>query len=350
MRLMGAEAFRIYDARLVNDFPRLLDLYMKMGVKVVRTSSLAGSLDWVSPVGLYEDILKDFQRELYARNLKHICYPAAFYSWEDATDYSDTGWKAQAVLNINGEGDKFIAACKDYINRIRPDGWIVAGEFGHNQTNFTVNDLIQFQARAIREYHTIHPELLCAVMSKPFWDLKPLINAGGVNEPNVVYEYNLYYNLYGGTPASYDEVGQAYYYATTEAELINAKSVFYNYLDNTAGLALARSKGFRVWWAEVGTNWSNPNYMHFMKDAFDYIKMHNMEFSVFLPNAEPPAYPSSQILTTDYSDLNEIGYLAMEYMAAPTPLIDLPLIAGVSLVAVDAVLIGWYLATVFGLV
>ena len=322
MKYSGAEAFRLW---VVDEakWARLCDLWKQMGVTVVRTSSLAGSLKWQSPVGLYKDLLMRLQGLLHERGIKHAVMPAAYYYWADASDYAMGAWKSNVINNVNGEQDKWIAACSDYISQIQPDVWYVANEFVLHQEDIDIQTYRAFLARCIRAYHKIKPDLICVVMGFPFTDLKPLLNAGGINEPNTVYDLHYYYNLRGGVPASYDNVGNAYYNATTPQQLDDAKQLFYSYLDNNAGVSLAKSLGKDLWFSEIGTVRLNPNYYQFMVDAFDYMQSRKIGFAPFMSASEGdsanlPSYPT-QVFNFDFTELNEIGILASKYMGLPEP-------------------------------
>jgi hypothetical protein len=312
MKLMGAATHRFWEEPMWSKTEALCSLYQSMGAKQVMVGALLGSLNWESPVGNFKNILLQYKNWLAQKDIKLTIQINGVYSWDEY--WEDGGIKSKIINNIDGMQDVWINGLLNWVNQVNPNILDVANEFAGTQSDITLSTYLQFLTRCIRAVHAVNPNIICVVTGMPFWDLKPLINAGGVNEPNIVYAVHYYYRYEGTPPPSWDTVGLAYWNAQTQTDLANAKQLLYNDLLNNEGIALAQSKGLPVWLEELGTNNYNPNYMQFMKDAFDFCKERNLDFSLLL---NYKGYKQG-VFNDDYTDLNEIGQLAKEYMREVT--------------------------------
>lgn len=318
-KLMQVEAFQFYNVQ-PSEYPAICDLYKEMGVTVVRTSSLTGSLAWVPPFlspMTYGEALLLFQKELHARGILHSVMCLGMDSWDDFEyGHKTGGFCSQVINNVNGMGDRWIQECNDYITYIQPDIFPVCDEFYRSQTDLNMETYIAFLKRCIQSHRQVKSNLKFVVMGAPFWNLKPIIDAGGIpNEPDLFWAVHRYYQHHQGYPPSYDTMAVAYWEATTSDELANAKQELINDFDNKRGIAYALSKGYTIFLQELGTHWNNPNYLQYMHDCFDYAESRNLDFGVWMPTL-PDASFRTNVLTADLTALNEVGELASQYMTA----------------------------------
>lgn len=167
---------------------------------------------------------------------------------------------------------------------------------------------ISFVCKAVDAWRAIKPDLTIAVMSIPWWDLKLLINAGGIPRSNIVYALH-YYCEYFNTQSNNPEM-IAYWNATTQANLSNAKTLLYSHFLQDEGIQLALNNGFKPWFEALGTNINNPNAVSFCKDATDFCKQYNIDV---VSSGNHPYNGWSWMFNSD-GTLNDVGRIMLENM------------------------------------
>jgi hypothetical protein len=113
-------------------------------------------------------------------------------------------------------------------------------------------------------------------MGMPFWDLKPLIDAGGIQRSNVIYALHYYYTYDGAYPASNSQVERDYW----AGNLATAKAELYSDFLGDTGIQDAQNAGKTVWFEALGTNTSNPNANVFAQDAVNFCKQYGISFII----------------------------------------------------------------------
>jgi hypothetical protein len=213
------------------------------------------------------------------------------------------GYSEQVVYNlinnVNGEGDAYISLIKQYIDVCDPDMVHVFSESaGVYNPGFTVSQWIDFCDKAIDAWRTVNPNLLIGVQSVPFWDLAPIVNAGGVPRPNVIYflhDYYSYLNTCGDWSCNMQ--WQYDYGCCGNGNLAAAKAEFADAILNGEHLQAALDAGFTVAFEAIGTNPSSPNAVQFCADAADFSNQYGL------------GYIASGYPTTQYSWIYPNGVL-----------------------------------------
>jgi hypothetical protein len=259
-------------------------------------------------VGIYGDVLKQARDNLHQRGMLFGLQPFAMDGRADYVTLAN-----EVISNTNGMGDRWISVYGDMIRTIQPDLINVfsegAGDLANSYaSNAFMQKYIAFCCRATDAWRAIKPDLIVAVMGLPFWDLKPLINAGGIPRSNVVYALHYYYQYGGGYPPSWQPEMQAYY----DGDFANAKTLLYKYFLEDEGIQLALDHGFKVWFEALGCNVTNPNAVVFARDATDFCKQYNIGY---VTSGSHPYNAYSWMFNSD-GTLNDVGRIMLENIKA----------------------------------
>lgn len=275
-------------------------------------------------IGTYETILIDFRNDLHNRGMLlglQLWYIDNYSPFDSSTD----GWKVDVVNNVNGLGDRWINEYGKIISAVHPDLINVfsepAGDLssGYASSAF-LTAYINFVDRAIDAWRNIQSNLTFAVMGMPFWDLKPLIDAGGVQRSNVIYALHYYYAYDGAYPASNYQAQRDYW----TGNLATAKAELYSDFFDDAGIQDALNAGKTVWFEALGTNTTNPNANVFVQDAVNFCKQYGISF-ISSGASNSDNWPWPWIFNTD-GTLNSMGFIMLS--AVPHYNLDLDTTTG----------------------
>jgi len=196
------------------------------------------------------------------------------------------GWvqmKADVIMNTDGKGDKWIADYGDVIVKLQPYGIHVMNE-PEGVAGTTYEGTItqeqffeayrQFVIRAINTWRAIKPDLVAVVSGCPFYDLHP-IAANPIPLPNIVYGFHRHY-AHEDAPWYPQPSDDAYWNATTPAELQTAKALLYDELLNERGFQACLNAGLELCMIEVGAGNQANNAEVWMQDVYDFCKARNI--------------------------------------------------------------------------
>jgi hypothetical protein len=280
------------------------------GGNMLNTLITNKELDYNTPLGTYRNVLIDLRNNLHQRGMLYGLQP---WSMDDhtLTDSDWTQFQIQVINNYNGLGDRWISEYANVVQAIQPDLMTVFSEApgdlasGLASASF-MQTYISFCTKATDAWRAIKPDLIVAVQSLPFWDLKPLINAGGIPRSNVLYALHYYYSYNGKYPPSWHPEMQAYW----NGNLNEAKTLLYNHFLTNEGIQDALSHGFKVWFEALGCNIANPNAAVFAKDATDFCKQYDIDY---ITSGSHPYNGWSWMFNSD-GTLNDVGKVMLENM------------------------------------
>lgn len=284
------------------------------GGNMLDTGITNTDLDYNTPLGTYRNVLIDLRNNLHQRGMLYGLWPWSMDGHTYLNNDSGRGWtqfQLNVINNVNGLGDRWISEYANVVKTIQPDIMTVFDEApgdlasGHASASF-MQTYIGFCTKAIDAWRAIKPDLIIAVQSLPFWDLKPLVDAGGIPRSNVLYALHYYYS-YGGTyPPSYWPEMVAYW----NGNLNEAKTLLYDHFLTDGGIQDALSHGLNVWFEALGCNVTNPNAVVFAKDATDFCKQYNIDY---VTSGSHPHNGYSWMFNSD-GTLNDVGEVMLENM------------------------------------
>lgn len=220
---------------------------------------------------------------------------------------SPTEGKGAVILNYNGQRDEWIAWGKEVVAYCKPKGIGIMNEPHGGGGEITFDYYYDnFLMPSINAYRSVDPEISVLVMPYPFYSLE-LFNNRPIDDPNVYYEWHLYYPQgypYSGSHLYLNNAINAYY----ESNLYEGKQWLYKYLDDFKFGNLPRD---RIYWGEAGcygmTTWepTQPNWEVWLDDCYEYTRNRGMvgitqyaagvgHYCIFDPN-------------TDYTTLTPYG-------------------------------------------
>jgi hypothetical protein len=275
-------------------------------------------LDYGTPLGTYRNVLIDLRNSLHQRGMLVGLQP---WSMDDH-DWTDSDWRQfqiHVINNYNGLGDRWISEYANVVQTVQPDLMTVFSEApgdlasGYASASF-MQTYIDFCTRAIDAWRAVKPDLIIAVTGLPFWDLKPLVNAGGIPRSNVVYALHYYYSYSNEYPENFETAMLAYW----NGRLSEARTLLWAHFLNDEGIQDAFDHGFKVWFEALGTHVGNPNAAVFCKDAVDFCNQYHIGYvtsgnTKIGGNGPAPNYPWSWMFNTD-GTLNDCGRVMVENM------------------------------------
>lgn len=196
------------------------------------------------------------------------------------------GWnqmRANAIFNTNGAGDYWLNTYASMVSTLQPDVVHVMDEpdylgTPYSETQF-FNAYKQFCLQAIQRFRSIIPNLPIIVDGCPFYNMHA-IAASPIQATNLFYKYDYYYSCDGIMPdltaAPWRTDEYAYWTATNQAQLANARTLLYNQWLNTCGLQDCINNGLKIVFIGVGTCTTNPNALVFLQDMYNFCKQRNI--------------------------------------------------------------------------
>jgi hypothetical protein len=304
---MGSASWEKLDAKL--------DIMHQYGCNSINMVNMV-----MEEIGIKENMLTDINNRLKQRNMKLQIQPYHLYTIAGSQD--SLAWRADFLKNIGGVQDIWIDYGKQIITKLQPDLINVFGEFwiwsaaagSRDPTETEWQQYITFVCKAVDAWRTIKSDLTVAVMSMPWWDLKPLINHGGIPRPNIVYTLHYYYAyLYNGNPPSVTNYPECYAYWTNAA---NKKTLLRNQFLNNMGIQSAINAGKTVWFEALGTNINNPNAVQFCRDAVEFCNEFKIDYVTSGNDNGGNGYPMwGWIWNQGTSILNNCGIAMLEGMS-----------------------------------
>jgi hypothetical protein len=243
--------------------------------------------DWKSNIASWENASVHFQPMM--AEIRQWCRERgiAFILGCEGTHWAPSeGWnqmRANAIFNINGSGDYWLNTFADMVTDLQPDVVHVMDEPDSQGTPYSLTQFFnaykQFCVQAIQRYRAIIPNLPIVVDGCPFYNMHA-IAASPIQELNITYKYDYYYSPDGIMPDLTSEPWRtdeyAYWTATNQDQLANAKALLYNQWLNTCGLQDCLNNGLKVIFCGVGTDPTNPNALVFMQDLYDFCAQRNI--------------------------------------------------------------------------
>jgi len=240
------------------------------------------------------------------------------FSNEGASD--DAAHMADVILNVDGQGDRWIANFAQIVSECQPDAVDVMNEppsrGDSGNPNLTFQAYRDFVVKCCTAFRAAKPDVSLYVEGLPSWKLgidtdgtgswatKPLTEFN-----DVTYEVHLYYDV--GT------INTPFAQAYQAGNLTQAKTLLYDAILNDIGLQSLMSKGLPITWGEVGVESIYPHWDAFLKDMYSFAKQYNQGF---IQHSLAPTPPEPRgILTSDWKQLNDVGLLWKQEAPTPTP-------------------------------
>jgi hypothetical protein len=310
--LMGIDDVSSFAHSTVGDWTKIstqINILQQYGGNIIDILIINSELTYDTPIGTYKDVLQKLRSDIRQRGMLFGLQPWGLDDY-DPLDHSQNGWKVQVVNNVNGLGDRWINEYANIVALLQPDLINIFSEPATDLVNGASSTFMQkyidFCCRAIDAWRTIKPDLTVAVMGLPFWDLKPLINAGGIPRSNVLYALHYYYQYEGNYPPDYQPEMQAYW----NGDLANAKTLLYEQFLEREGIQSALDHNFKVWFEALGCNINNPNALVFCKDAVDFCNQYKIGYGT---SGSHPYNGWSWMFNSD-GTLNACGRILLERM------------------------------------
>jgi hypothetical protein len=233
-----------------------------------------------------------------------------------ANSYGTYQDELDIIMNNTGQQDTWINGWGSIIQQLQPYAIMVMNEPSNDGTFTTASATAfgyyrQFCINSINAWRQIKPDLVIIVQNDPFNDLFDSTTYGFAANPlpfsNIIYTRHEYYSYDNAYPPNYKPEQQAYWNATTDQGLANAKQLLATHI-NSESLAL-RNKDQQVMWDEWGANLQAPHATNYTQDFITICKSLNIGAVYYdiVPWGYGTAQESTGLLNNDYKTFNAVG-------------------------------------------